>query len=479
MMLKTSVPIIALAAVTFTVNAQAQDAGVVTQDAGVMAQDDEVEPDLGDSQWDVVVEDDSAIEGTAEDDDDDYFVRAGDDFGVKLHGSFENQLTFMWPNQYNGEERLYVYDYTRLRIDLDADLPGGLQLRSDVVARLFVGDTDFYIVNIIPAKAFDDLVARDPRWQAAMFDKYELENEIYLDNVYLKVPIAKTLLVLGKQPVEQGAGYAWNPTDVFTRKEMMDPTYEKPGVIALRLMIPIGESASLDFLGAPDGSFEHWGYGGRGALRLGPLSLSAASYVTRVKRTDLEGSMDAMMAAAMLGQDPEEAVIVSQARRTMVGGDVILDIEGVRLWAEGAYNFVENKSGAPKDWWELVGGAEYFFPFQTHLMVEYFHYGEGGEQHGGTYDFNSWMQLLTGELKMLGRDFLFESIDHPVADFWTLGLSSFQSLSDGSAAIMGDVRWEFVQDAELWLLVVADVGDKEDFLASAKGQAWLRLKVYF
>ncbi len=58
-------------------------------------------------------------------------------------------------------------------------------------------------------------------------------------------------------------------------------------------------------------------------------------------------------------------------------------------------------------------------------------------------------------------------------------MSSFQSLSDGSAAIMGDVRWEFVQDAEVWLLVVADVGDKEDFLASAKGQAWLRLKVYF
>jgi hypothetical protein len=201
--------------------------------------------------------------------------------------------------------------------------------------------------------------------------------------------------------------------------------------------------------------------------------------VTQVEKTHLEQSMDGMELAALTGGDPDDAIIRVRAQRTMVGGDVVADVAGVRLWAEGAYNFVDDVYGAPGDWWELTGGAEYFFPFETHLMVEYYHYDRGPEQRAGTYDFDSWMSVLAGELKMLGKDFLFESIDHPVADYWLVGISSFQSISDASAVIMADVRWEFVQDAELWLLLAASIGEDEDFLSSGYGQGWLRLKVYF
>ncbi|MBW2533634.1 MAG: hypothetical protein JRI55_19250, partial [Deltaproteobacteria bacterium] len=69
-------------------------------------------------------------------------ARAGDEPDVFLHGSFENQLTGMWLNLYEGDEAVALYDYTRLRVDLDAELPGGLELRSDVVERLFVGQTE-------------------------------------------------------------------------------------------------------------------------------------------------------------------------------------------------------------------------------------------------------------------------------------------------------------------------------------------------
>lgn len=398
---------------------------------------------------------------------------------VYLHGSFESQLSGVWLRLYNRNERLTVYDYLRLRIDVDADLPGDLQLRSDVVARLFVGETELYLVNLIPRRTIDQLLARDPRWAMALEEKYRLENELYLDNAYLKIPIRRVLVTVGKQPLEQGAGYAWNPTDVFTDKDIFDPTYEKEGVIALRLMVPVADVASFDLVGAPQGMFEDWTAGGRAALRLGPVSISAASYVTQVEKTHLEDSMDEMEIAALTGGDPEEAIQRVRARRTMVGGDAVADIVGVRLWAEGAYNFVEDVFGAPGDWWELVGGAEYYFPFETHLMVEYYHYDRGPEQRGGTYDYDSWMSLISAELQMLGKDFLFESIDHPVADYWLIGVSSFQSISDRSAVIMADVRWEFVQDAELWLLLAAGVGEPEDFLSSAHGQGWLRLKVYF
>ena len=398
---------------------------------------------------------------------------------VYLHGSFENQLTALWTHLYDGGERLSVYDANRLRVDVDADLPGGLELRSDVVARLFVGETDLYVANLLPRRAIDELIARDPRWSSALRERYRLADELRLDNAYLRIPIGRAVATVGKQPLEQGAGYAWNPTDPFTTKDMFDPTYEKPGVISARVRIPIADRASLDLIGAPDGSVERWSAGGRAALHLGPVTVCAVSYVTRVRRTRLEASMDAMLAAAARGEDPDGAIQRVDSRRVLVGGDLVADVGGVRLWAEGAYNFVEDERGAQPDWWELVGGAEYYFPFETHLMVEYLHYGASPPKRGATYGFDAWMRVLDTELKMLGADFLFETVDHPVADYWTVGLSSFQSLSDGSATVMADVRWQFVQDAELWLLLAGNVGERTDFLSSTGGQGWLRLKVFF
>jgi len=66
-----------------------------------------------------------------------------------------------------------------------------------------------------------------------------------------------------------------------------------------------------------------------------------------------------------------------------------------------------------------------------------------------------------------------------VSDFWTVGLSSFQGISEGSFVLIADVRWEFVEDAELWLMVSANIGEQSDFLSSTRGQGWLRLKAYF
>jgi hypothetical protein len=422
---------------------------------------------------------------------------------ARLHGSLENQLTGLWLRRPGRKDRLSPNDYTRLRVDVDADLPQELQVRSDAVGRLFVGETEFDLRDLIPEQTLDDLIARDPRWAAlfgipgqalddliagdprwaALADArvftYPLEDELYIDNAYLKIPAGPLLLSLGKQPLEQGAGYVWNPTDVFIEKDMFDPTYEKQGVISLRAIIALGEIASLDLAAAPEGEFEKWTAGGRARLRLGPLTFGPAAYVTRVERTDPEGSLDTMEAAALLGGNPEDAIRVVDARRVMVGGDAVLDVEGVRLWTEGAHNLVGDKQGAPEDWWELSAGLEYFFTFETHLMAEYYHYGRGPEQGNGTYGLNDWMGVLATELRVLGKDLIFVSADHPVADFWTVGLASIASFSDGSATVMADVRWDFIQDGEIWLLLAGSAGEPEDFLSSTVGQGWLRLKVYF
>lgn len=400
-------------------------------------------------------------------------------FGVDIHGSFENQLTAVWPKSYDLKEDIHVYDYLQLRVDLDAALPLGMTLKSDIVGKLFVGNTSFKMVDMIPKQSIDELIEKDSRFAFLFDETFDLKNQFYLDNAYLKIPIKKVLLTLGKQPLAQGAGYIWNPTDVYTKKDMLDPTYQKRGDIALKLMIPFGETASLDFLGVPSDDFKNWGTGGRLSFRMGRLSLSAVSYLTTTKSTDYEGSIDAVSNAISQGKNPEDALLTTNSRRTLVGGDAVMDIFGVRFWVEGAYNFIAKKDGAPSDWWELSTGFEYYFSFETHIMFEYYHYARGPLQVNGAYSYNDWMRAFEYENEMLGKNFMFESIDHPIADYWTVGLSSFQSLSDSSAIITGDVRWAFIEDAELWLMIAGQIGNRNDFLSSARGQSWLRLKVFF
>ncbi len=398
--------------------------------------------------------------------------------GVAIHGSYENQLTGLALRAHGGGAKSAVLDSNRLRVDLEAKLSGGIEVRAAAVAQIFAGQTRVALRDLIPAETLDALIFEDARWSAVLADVYTYEDLYRIQDAYAVIPVGSAVLTLGKQPLGQGAGYVWNPTDPFTSKDIFDPTYEKPGVIALRATLPVFENVFIDAIAAP-GDLEDWTAGGRLNIKAGPLTLAGVFYATRDAATDLESSLDAASGALEAGGDLADAVQTVEAKKVMAGGELIADILGARLWLEGAYNFIEDLAGARGDYAEIVAGFEYFFPFETHLMVEALYYGAGAEQKGGFYTFGQWSQVLEGETKMLGRSFLFESLDHPVGDFWTLGLGSFQSISDGSAAIMADATYAFAQDAELWLLATIGLGEPADFFGSSYGQAWARLKLYF
>lgn len=392
---------------------------------------------------------------------------------ILFHGSFENQFTLLVAPSEAQRNMRVIYNYLQLRLDMDVALKSGIELKSDVIARLFAGDTSIYLNEIIPPRVTSSLLREDPRFFGVLHSAYTYDDQYYVDNLYMKLPVGEFLITLGKQPLAQGAGYVWNPTDPFTVKELLDPTYHKEGSIAVKLSVPLGDGL-LDLMAAPDGAFRHWTAGGRAVLVLDFFSISFVSYYTRTKRIDMHYSMDAMEQASLNDQSSQDAIIADDYKRILVGGDIVFDFKGVRLWSEGAYNWVSNAH----NWFEITNGLEYYFPFETHIMVEYFHYGLGGAQSGGMYDFNEWINVLEGHLKMLGQDFLFESIEHPVWNYWSMALSSFQSISDGSAMFEADIRWEFSQGAKLWLMAAKSIGARDDFFASSF-QSWLRLQLFF
>ncbi|MBN2528729.1 MAG: hypothetical protein JXR76_20230 [Deltaproteobacteria bacterium] len=380
--------------------------------------------------------------------------------GPAFSGRFENQLTLLAMKDDTDKVQKHVYDYLLIQLDMDAALAKNIELKADGVARIFAGDAQFGMSEIVPPRTTGRALQQNPALAALLMTPYAFENRAWLDNAYVKIPVGNFLLTIGKQPLGQGAGYVWNPTDVFVQKDMLDPTYQQEGIVAARLVVPMGRT-SFDFVAAsPDNDFDNWVGGGRFQFPLGPVQFSVVAYHTRTQMINVQNALN--------------GTPMTNHMRLMMGGDAVIDFEGVRLWGEAAYNQVKNE----KNYTEAEGGLEYYFPFETHLMVEYFYYGRGPLQQNGSYDLNSWINVLEGQLKMLGRHFLFESLEHPVADFWSIGLSSFQALSDGSAMVEADIKWDFTEDAQMWFMVAKGFGGREDFLANSL-QSWLRLTMYY
>ena len=75
---------------------------------------------------------------------------------------------------------------------------------------------------------------------------------MYLDNIYLRTSFQRFDFTIGKQPISLGTGYAWNPLDIFNRKDLIDPTYEQAGINALRMEIPVMDGGTLDIIIEPD-----------------------------------------------------------------------------------------------------------------------------------------------------------------------------------------------------------------------------------
>jgi len=58
----------------------------------------------------------------------------------------------------------------------------------------------------------------------------------------------RVLLRIGKQQLPWGAGYSWNPTDIFNAKDPLDSTYERVGLNAFQLQVPFGTEGMVTVL---------------------------------------------------------------------------------------------------------------------------------------------------------------------------------------------------------------------------------------
>lgn len=369
---------------------------------------------------------------------------------VELFGYFESETDGA---RISGTD--YSFGYNKLRVDLQAFPAETVTVGANVNIRLYHGKTEWNVLDFLP----EDL------WKPILGDTtmiFPLTDTLYLDNVFLKARFKRFDVTVGKQQISLGTGYAWNPTDIFNIKDLMDPTYEQTGVTSIRTEVPLGDRLGLDFILAPEESWETSAKMVQTKTGVGSFDFTGcyAEYVGPYPYWRLKTfapGMDTLLAYSKLG------------------GSFVGQIWELGLWGEGMWNIGDQPSSL--DFSEYLLGIDHTFDFQTYVMVEYYHNSAGA--YPGNLTFFDYEHSLSGVSHSLMQDYVFLMANHPISDILSAGLFGIANLNDESFAINSLLDWNAFENVNVSLFGSFAVGDADTEFGLQEWAWRVRLRAYF
>jgi len=374
--------------------------------------------------------------------------------GVELFGYFESQIM----GASIGGDFIQLFS-NKLRVDLRSELSENITFAANFDYINYQGKTGWDVLDYLPGSISADVPAPLRGAYRMVF-----EDRHFLDNAYLKLALGAFDLTVGRQQISPGTGYAWNPTDLFNTKDLLDPTYEQPGHNALRLDAALGWGLSLTTLYSPG---EDWKdsdkmvalKGGCGHFDITLIAVEKTWRYHDYTRFD-PSAMD-------FTEMPE--------RRRLLGGSTAGELLGLGVWAEYGFNWMSRG----RDFYELLAGADYTFDSQTYVMLEYYRNTQG-RPDSVDITLNDWMRYLAAEQRSLTRDQMFLVVRHPVTDLVQAGTSLISSLSDGSFALVPTLTASVTDNVEITAYLNLYLGGEGKVYASNLGNGGMvRARVYF
>ncbi len=344
-----------------------------------------------------------------------------------------------------------LIDASKLRVDLSSGLGSSIEFRANVNFLAYHSDLEQDIAPYLP-----DAVVRD--LEAAGFPTtYTMEgSRTWLDNAFLSWTSGGLSVRAGKQQLSWGPAYSFNPTDLFHRKDPLDPTYEKEGVAALRMDYRWGIGGQVSVITAPRGDFESSGY----AVRLG-THLSSIGYDVAFTAHQVEDTT---------GLDPSTLLPVRQRRRAQ-GIELSGALLGTGVWLEGNYNQMELE----EDFARVAFGMDYTTVGGTYLMGEALYNGRAERQN--PYPTHDWLSgLYYGE--PVGRWWILTGARRDMSALTATELYLFSS-PDGSFALNPRFEASIAQNADLLLFGGFTFGTEDGVYPPGLTFLVARATVYF
>ena len=399
---------------------------------------------------------------------------------IRWTGYYENQLAiYSLPRNDHADPDGWpvdVLDYNKAKLGIRFKPSRGFGVQVDLVARSFHG-SDYHLADMLPERFGDTLAFLEAMDPASV--RFSLDNEIYLENAFLTAQAGRFRLRVGKQPIRFGSGYLWNPSDPFNVIDMLDPSYEKQGVTALKMQLHLPHEILLEAYALPD-PFTYT------TTRLEDSAV-AARMRAAFGQFVLAGHWAWMVDTAgvdLLATDPAEYEL--RSRRHLVGLEFVGEIGGVGFWLEGAYNRMPRddwddiEAISKEGWFETLAGVSYTFPGGFTTMAEYVYNGRG---YNDPEDISlwQWFAYIEQRLRYLSQHQVAVTMQLPISRaFTTIGLTGIVNPASPGFILNPSVQFNWSQHVTVMLYGAISYARDPDSEFAAVGQgAYLRFRLSF
>jgi len=281
-------------------------------------------------------------------------------------------------------------------------------------------------------------------------------DRIYIDNAYVEWNTGRVRIRLGKQQLSWGPGYSFNPTDLFHRKRILDPTYDKEGVSAFRFDYQWGVGGEVTAITVPGSDWENSGFGLRAGTHVNALGYDVALTLHQVRDS--------------VAMDQETFVQIGQQRRA-VGFEASGPFLGLGIWIEGNYNVMEQED----DFLRVITGLDHTLEGGMHVMVEGLYNGRGSSD--APYDAAAWLSyLISGE--PLAKYQVMAGLSTDLAELMKGSLYAF-GCSDGSYLFNPRIDYSIAQNADLTFYGGITIGDDNGQFVPGIYSVLGRITLYF
>jgi hypothetical protein len=264
----------------------------------------------------------------------------------------------------------------------------------------------------------------------------------FLDRFNVKLALPRADVTIGRQAITWGKTYFWNPLDVFLAFDprQFDQEY-KPGVDALRVVVPLGPFSGLDVVGAP----------GRTVLATGRYEDARDD----VAATWFGSALVARAFTTWHGFD-----VSLQGGKiyggTQIGGGLVGEVGPLETRAEVGQLFAQDGpriAARPsaldvplvEDATTAVVGVGHRFPSSLTLEAEYFRNGAGD---AGALE-ASLVRFATGGTLDLSDDLIGAAVSYELLPILVGQIGTIASIDDGSIQLQPRLTWSAADEVEV------------------------------
>lgn len=381
----------------------------------------------------------------------------------KLSGYLENTGLIEY---LRGEEETVVLNSTRARLDLAISIGRSWTMGATLISLVYTGDREIDYLGYLPDRMLQQV---QPNTRPFFRSSYAA-TDTFIQEAFVDYSNHGFGVRVGRHKFYSGAGYAFNPIDLFNTKDPLDPTYEIDGLDAAIVRIGLPGGSMLEAVTRFHDDRNETDEQLRLSTRSGRWEL--AFQATRVDRTRTDfGAMAA-------------GEILSDYRRAfdwqMIAAEFVGEAGGVGVHGEAGWVDADSPRDAGSlkevgdDHLRLLVGVDYTLESQLYLIAEYVHLGQG-RTSADEITINDRLGYLAGEVLAINRDTLYLGASYPPSDLIDTSIYTIIDANTSSVLLNPWVVWNirpgFVLSASATVPVGGESGSYGELGPSAFARA--------